>query len=116
MRDHRGFARTLADLAKPGARLALALNNPYSSVVREHIVDYFDNTAIGTYHGMKTQGIAARYYHRTLEEYLDAFFAAGLRLASLIDVPETTGREWLLPPHCRFPLFMILVFEKPSLR
>ena len=28
VRDHRGFARTLADLSKPGARLALALNNP----------------------------------------------------------------------------------------
>jgi 2-polyprenyl-3-methyl-5-hydroxy-6-metoxy-1,4-benzoquinol methylase len=113
VRDHRGFARTLADLARPGARLALALNNPYSAVVREHVHDYFDTTAMGTYHGLGTLGIAARYYHRTLEEYLDAFLAAGLRLATLVDIPETAGRDWLLPAHCRFPLFMILAFEKP---
>lgn len=114
VREYRGFARTLADLAKPGARLALVLNNPYSSVVREHVTDYFDSVAMGTYRGMAQQGITARYYHRTLEEYLDAFLGAGLRLAKLVDVPDTFGRQWLLPPHCRFPVFMILAFEKPG--
>src|SRR2546423_15052255 len=39
--DHRGFAATLASLARPGGRAALAFNNPYSSVVRGHIADYF---------------------------------------------------------------------------
>src|ERR671937_1139502 len=45
--DHRGFAATLAALARPGGRAVLAFNNPYSSVVREHIADYFANDAVG---------------------------------------------------------------------
>jgi hypothetical protein len=39
----------LASLARPGARVVLAFNNPYSSVVREHIVDYFAHGALGVY-------------------------------------------------------------------
>lgn len=75
--DHRGFAATLASLCRPGARVMLALNNPYSSVVRGHVEDYFANGALGTYGGLAAQGIHAHYYHRTLEEYLDAFLTAG---------------------------------------
>lgn len=111
--DHRGFARTLAAVAKPGARLALLFNNPYSLIVRGHITNYFDNEAIGRYQGLAACGIEASYYHRTLEEYLDAFLAAGLRLTKLVDVPDDQERDWLLPRECRFPLFMILAFEKP---
>ena len=110
--DHRGFAATLASLARPGARAALAFNNPYSSVVREHIADYFASGAIGVYGGLWEQGIKARYYHRTLEEYLDAFLAAGFRLAKLADVPDRPGLRWLLPEHYRFPRFMVLAFDK----
>jgi 2-polyprenyl-3-methyl-5-hydroxy-6-metoxy-1,4-benzoquinol methylase len=110
--DYRGFARTLAMVAKPGAPIVLAFNNPYSSVVREHIGDYFASGTLGTYFGMWERGIKARYYHRTLEDYLDAFFAAGLTLTKLVDVPDQTNREWLLPPSARFPLFMILAFRK----
>ena len=110
--DHRGFAATLASLARRGARAALAFNNPYSSVVREHIADYFASGAIGVYGGLWEQGIKARYYHRTLEEYLDAFLAAGFRLAKLADVPDRPGLRWLLPEHYRFPRFMVLAFDK----
>jgi hypothetical protein len=113
VRDHRGFAATLASLARPGARAVLALNNPYSSVVRQHITDYFDNEAVGVYAGLSAQGVKAHYYHRTLEEYLDAFFAAGFRLAKLVDVPDRPGLPWPLPEACRFPRFMILAFDKP---
>lgn len=113
VRDHRGFASTLASLAKPGARMALAFNNPYSSVVREHISDYFASGTMGTYSGLSKEGVKARYYHRTLEEYLDAFLDTGLRLVKLADVPDVFGIEWLLPKHCRFPRFMVLVFDKP---
>ncbi len=113
VRDYRGFASTLASLARPGARVALAFNNPYSSVVREHITDYFASGTMGTYTGLSREGVMARYYHRTLEEYLDAFLDAGLRLVKLADVPDVFGLEWLLPRDCRFPRFMILAFEKP---
>src|SRR5215211_2911676 len=81
--DYRGFAATLAALAKPGARTVLALNNPYSFLVRGegHVTDYFASGARGVYGGLSAQlGVPVRYYHRTLEEYLDAFLGAGLRL------------------------------------
>jgi SAM-dependent methyltransferase len=112
--DHRGFAATLASLARPGARVVLAFNNRYSSVVREHISDYFANGALGMYGGLAEQGIRAHYYHRTLEEYLDAFLGAGFRLARLADVTDNGGLPWLLPAHFRFSRFMILAFDAPG--
>ncbi len=69
---------------------------------------------MGAYGGLWQAGIKARYYHRTLEEYLDAFLAAGLRLTKLADVVDVFGLPWLLPEGCRFPRFMVLAFEKPS--
>lgn len=114
VRDYRGFIANLAVLAKPGAQVVLGFNNPYSSVVREHVADYFASGTMGTYGGMWRAGIKARYYHRTLEEYLDAFLAAGLRLTKLADVEDVFGLEWLLPERCRFPRFMVLAFEKPA--
>ena len=111
--DYQGFAATLASLAKPGARVVLAFNNPYSSVVREHITDYFDSGATGMYGGLSEAGVKAHYYHRTLEEYLDAFLAAGFQLRKLADVPDRPNFPWLPPEHYRFPRFMILAFEKP---
>jgi hypothetical protein len=112
--DHRGFAATMAALARPGARAVLALNNPYSAVPRGHITDYFEHGARGVYGGLSAaMGGTVRYYHRPLEEYLDAFLAAGFRLARLVDVPDRPGLDWLLPDGCRFPRFMVLAFEKP---
>jgi 2-polyprenyl-3-methyl-5-hydroxy-6-metoxy-1,4-benzoquinol methylase len=118
--DHRGFAATLASLAKPGARAALAFNNPYSFLVRgeEHVADYFASGARGVYGGMsRLLGGTVRYYHHTLEEYVDAFLDAGFRLAKLADVPHTPPP----PPAAqlagrRFPSFMVLAFDKPCSR
>lgn len=109
--DYRGFASTLASLARPGARIALVFNNPYSSVVRDHVRDYFASGTLGYYAGLAEQGVRAFYYHRTLEEYVDAFLAAGLRLAMLADVPD--GRPGLLPEDRRFPFLMVLGFDRP---
>jgi hypothetical protein len=60
-------------------------------------------------------GIKTYQRHRTLEEYLDAFIGAGLRLTKLADstakcfqpVPDS-----ILPEGTRFPRFMILTFTK----
>jgi 2-polyprenyl-3-methyl-5-hydroxy-6-metoxy-1,4-benzoquinol methylase len=108
---YREFAATLRTLAKPGGRIALTFNNPYSSVVREHVTDYFDSSAKGTYLGMWKQGIKARYYHRTLEEYLDAFLATGLRLVKLVDVPDRMPMD-TLSRGSTFPRFMIIAFAR----
>jgi len=111
---YREFAATLASLARPHARIGLLFNNPYSSIVRDHVRDYFDRNAMGTYLGLWQQGIRARYYHRPLEDYLDAFLEAGLQLVKLVDLPDVFGLDWLLPPDRRFPRFMALVFTKPG--
>jgi 2-polyprenyl-3-methyl-5-hydroxy-6-metoxy-1,4-benzoquinol methylase len=52
--DYRGFAATLAALAGPGARVVLALKNPYSFLVRGegHVTDYFASGARGVYGGL----------------------------------------------------------------
>lgn len=117
--DHRGFIATLAAVLKPGGRLVLALNNPYSYVVRNHVADYFDSGAAYSYRGMAKAGLRVHFYQRTLEEYLDACFACGLRLTALVDLPTVVNNahgapiDILLPEGYRFPYFMILALEKP---
>lgn len=125
--DHRGFAATLGAALKPGGRLVLALNNPYSYVVRKHVPDYFASGAAYPYRGMVAEGCNVHFYHRTLENYLDAFLAAGLRLTKLADLgtivnegssrganPTRAPLDRLLPDEYRFPFFMILAFAKPG--
>jgi hypothetical protein len=61
-------------------------------------------------------GIKTYHHHRTLEEYLDAFVAAGLRLTKLADLPgymSVHGPETILSEGYRFPHFMLLAFAKP---
>jgi hypothetical protein len=57
-------------------------------------------------------GIKVYHHHRTLEEYLDAFLGAGLRLATLADLPAVSSGA--LPEGYRFPRFMLLVFDRPQ--
>jgi 2-polyprenyl-3-methyl-5-hydroxy-6-metoxy-1,4-benzoquinol methylase len=114
--DYRGFAATLAAALKPGGRLILALNNPYGAVVRRHVADYFDSGAVSPYRGLWAAGIKVYHYHRTLEEYLDAFLGAGLCLVKLADLPAVVtvhGPDTILPEGHRFPRFMLLAFAKP---
>ena len=114
--DHRGFAATLAAALVPGGRLVLALNNPYGAVIRGHVRDYFASGTVSPYRGLWAAGIRVHHRHRTLEEYLDAFSARGLRLAKLADLAglsEAHGPDSLLPQGHRFPRFMLLAFDKP---
>jgi 2-polyprenyl-3-methyl-5-hydroxy-6-metoxy-1,4-benzoquinol methylase len=110
--DYRAFADTLAKLAKPGGRLVLSFNNPYSFVVRGHISNYFESNTLGMYQGLSQMGVKAHFFHRTLEEYADAFLGAGFRLTRLVDVPDNIDLSSLLPEGTRFPRFMALAFEK----
>jgi hypothetical protein len=59
--DHRGFATTLASVVRPGARVVLAFNRPYASVVRGHVSDYFENGALGKYGGLAEHGIVLAF-------------------------------------------------------
>jgi 2-polyprenyl-3-methyl-5-hydroxy-6-metoxy-1,4-benzoquinol methylase len=116
VRDYRGFIATLADLLKPGGRLVVAFNNPYGAVIRRNVADYFDSGATAPYRGLWAMGIKTYLQHRTLEEYLDAFLGAGLRLTKLADSEANCfrpGPDSILPEGSRFPRFMLLRFTKP---
>ncbi|HVB20421.1 MAG TPA: class I SAM-dependent methyltransferase [Ktedonobacteraceae bacterium] len=116
--DYRGFLNTLGSVAKPGGRLVISMNNPYSFVVRGHITDYFDSGKAYPYRGMAEEGARVHFYQRTLEEYLDACFSAGFQLQRLVDIPTPEGTfkrrsDTLIPVGTQFPFFMILSFIKP---
>ncbi len=115
--DYQGFLRTLGAVAKPGGRLVFSMNNPYSLVVRSHITDYFDTGKAHPYRGMAEEGAKVHFYHRTLEQYLDACLAAGFQLQHLVDVPTPEGffkrrSDTLIPVGYQFPFFTILSFLK----
>ncbi len=115
--DHRGFLRTLATALKPGGRCVLSMNSPYSFVVRGHIKDYFCGEEMVSYRGMAEAGVNVYFYHRTLEEYIDACREAGFELIRLIDVPTPEHAfkrrsDTLIPPGYQFPFFMILSLRR----
>ncbi len=58
-----------------------------------------------------TLGHPLQDYYRTLEDHLDAFMAAGWRLAKLADVPAARRDNLPLPPGSRFPFFTVLAFD-----
>ena len=88
--DYRGFVATIASVTKPGGRLVLSLNNPYSAVRREKATSYFDSGASAIYQGMATVGVEVYYYHRTMTDYISAFRDNGLLLKTLVDIPPNT--------------------------
>ncbi len=115
--DYRGFIATLAALLASGGRLVIAFNSPYGAVIRGNVADYFDSGAMSPYRGLWARGIKTYLRHRTLEEYLDAFIGAGLRLTKLADVPANSflpGPDSILPAGSRFPRFMLLAFVNPD--
>ena len=114
--DYKGFARTVAGVLRPGGRAVLAFNNPYYGVLSRHVTDYFDSGRVSPYRGFWAQGVKIYYYHRTMEDYLDAFLSCGLQLTKLADLPALADVH---PPHAvvpegdRFPRFMLLRFARP---
>ncbi|MGN6793959.1 MAG: class I SAM-dependent methyltransferase [Streptosporangiaceae bacterium] len=114
--EYRGFIATIADLLRPGGRLVIAFNSPYGAVIRGNVPDYFDSGATSPYRNLWAVGIKTYLQHRTLEEYLDAFIAADLRLTKLTDSRDhcfLPQPESILPEGFRFPRFLLLAFSKP---
>jgi hypothetical protein len=95
----------------------LSLNNPYSALLREKVENYFDSEAVAQY----VFG-PALYFHRTMEEYLQAFQTADLVLCRLYDVQMTEAMVAQLPAqnrhfpwypfYHRFPFILILELIK----
>jgi len=115
--DYHGFITTLSASLKPRGRIVLSLNNPYSALLREKVENYFDSEAVAQY----VFG-PALYFHRTMEEYLQAFHTADLVLYRLYDVQMTEAMVAQLPAqnrdfpwypfYHRFPFILILELIK----
>jgi 2-polyprenyl-3-methyl-5-hydroxy-6-metoxy-1,4-benzoquinol methylase len=117
--DYVGFITTLSQCLKPHGRLVLSMNNPYAAVLREKVESYFDSGAVARYNF----GPVA-YYHRTMEDYSQAFHQAGLLLGRLFDVQLTEAMVTQLPAenrqfswfsfYHRFPFVLILDLVKDA--
>ena len=118
--DYRGFARTLGEVTKPQGRAVLSFTNPYSAVMREKVQSYFDSG----YATLYPWGDSKIYhFHRTMQDYISAFYEAGFLLKSLSDVqmteemvarlPDSNRKLAHFPMYHRFPFFVILEFIKP---
>ena len=117
--DYQGFARTIGDMLRPGGRAALVFNNPYYAYLSRHVTDYFDSGHVSPYRGLWASGVEVYHYHRTMEDYLDAFLGAGLRLVKLADLAGLADQHpahSMVPEGDRFPRFMLLGLEKPERR
>ncbi|HLZ64456.1 MAG TPA: class I SAM-dependent methyltransferase [Ktedonosporobacter sp.] len=115
--DHKGFLSTLGNVIKSGGHAILSMNNPYSMVVRGHVHDYFDTGKPFSYRGMAEAGVKVHFYHHTLEEHLDACFAAGFQLQRLLDIPTPVHTyrfhsDALIKPGYQFPFFIVLSLIK----
>ena len=109
--DYAGFIRTLASSCRVGGRVVLSLNNPYSAVLREKASGYFATGESVIYHGMARAGVEVYYYHRTMEEYIDAFGKHGFLLRPLKDVSH--DRDGLNRERWNtVPFLMVLEFVK----
>ncbi len=115
--EYKGYLSTVGSALKPGGRFVLSLNNPYSLVVRGHVHDYFDTGKPVLYRGMAEEGVKVHFYYHTLEDYLDACFAAGFQLQRLLDIPTPVERyrfhsDALIKPGYHFPFFIVLSLLK----
>jgi 2-polyprenyl-3-methyl-5-hydroxy-6-metoxy-1,4-benzoquinol methylase len=113
--DHVGFAHTLGSVLKRTGRLVLSMNNPYSAVMRNKVVNYFDSGKAVQYEGLASKGVRVFHFHRTFEEYVTAFRDAGFLLKSLSDVYPVKAMNQdssVLQKYHHFPFFMVLEFVK----
>lgn len=115
--DYKGFLATVYSVIKPGGRFVLSMNNPYSLVVRGHVHDYFDTGKAVSYRGMAEEGVKVHFYYHTLQEYLDACFAAGFQLQRLLDIPTPVEKyrfhsDALIKPGYHFPFYIVLHLRK----
>jgi SAM-dependent methyltransferase len=114
--DESSFIRNLSDMLKSRGVLAIAMNNPYSAVMRNKVENYFDSGRSEVYSGLAAAGVPVLYHHRTLEEFFYGFRANGLYLRTLLDVkpsPEQLTSGSPRPKqYYQFPFFLVLELIK----
>lgn len=110
--DYVGYITTLGAATKPGGRLVLSMNNPYSAVLRGKAQRYYDSGTVTLYSTLSKKGVSVYHFHRTLEDYMTAFREVGFLLRSISDLQPTTP----LPDHVvydeRLPFVIVLELVK----
>ena len=112
--DCGAFIRTMGESTKSGGHAVVTLNNPYSAVIRQKVANYAESGASAAHIGLGKAGVHVKYYHRTMEELVEAFHWAGYvieRLEDLIPQPSSD-----LPvfgeKYSHFPYMMLLLLSK----
>lgn len=98
--DYERVIASLGAMLRPDGSMVVALHNPYAAVVRQLVADYFDT------------GPVATAFHRTLEDYTQAFSQQGLLIRTLVDVrpnPKQLESDSPQPSaHYHFPNYLVL--------
>jgi 2-polyprenyl-3-methyl-5-hydroxy-6-metoxy-1,4-benzoquinol methylase len=107
--NYVGYIATLGEVTKPGGRVVLSFNNPYSAVFRAKAQSYYDSGVAVLYEGLSKEGVRVYHFHQTFEDYITAFREAGFLLRSLSDLHAT--RAILAPTVIEKPMPFIIVLE-----
>jgi 2-polyprenyl-3-methyl-5-hydroxy-6-metoxy-1,4-benzoquinol methylase len=113
--EYSQFIRTMGQSTKPGGLAVVTINSPYSAVIRGKVADYADSGVCVEYAGLARAGIHVNYYHRTMEELVQAIHDAGYlieRLEDLIPGPSAEPSQFA-EKFRHSPYLMLLSLRKP---
>lgn len=116
--DWRPPLGELRRVLRPGGRLIVSLLHPFVFAAVHQDQDYFALTRFSEEYDFGGATAVLTYWHRPLQDVLNAFLDAGFTLTSLTEPevhPDTPAE--LLPPDGRrhFLSFLFLAFELPLL-